>query len=203
MSTLAIARQWAVLHVREQAARVYPSLDGMSRKDAARWASARNTADLGDLVIAWLGGDVTQTPGHCGPPCRETIPLIPSLTLANRAGFVTDNSQRAGSRRGRTWNAWVSGFASDDTQALLCEATYRTPLDLDSCRGDVHGCHGKPWGAAACPAATLAAFWADACPAVAAELADSWWVYIEDPEPGRNTVLWPALEAFAVSAVTS
>jgi hypothetical protein len=65
---------------------------GMSRKDAARWKSAQSMAGLGELVIAWMNGDITQTPGHCGPPCEETYPLIPALTVINRGGFVTDSS---------------------------------------------------------------------------------------------------------------
>ena len=32
---------------------------GMSRRDAARWKSARTMTDLGELVIAWLNGEIT------------------------------------------------------------------------------------------------------------------------------------------------
>jgi hypothetical protein len=199
MSSLAITRQRAATWLRERF-----RIDGMSARDAARWGGCLDMADLGAMVIAWLNGEVAQTPGHCGPPCAETIPLIPVLTAVNRAGFVTDCSQLAETRSdGRSWNTWVSGFASDDTQARLCEATWRTPLDMDSCHAAaaVHGCQGKPWGGASCPAAECAGYWADACPFAAGALADVWWVYIEDPEPGRNDRLWPALEAFAGSAV--
>ena len=71
---------------------------GMSRSDPARWADASDWADLGDLVVAWLDGNITQTPGHCGPPDDETILLIPVLTAVNRAGFITDNSQAGDDR---------------------------------------------------------------------------------------------------------
>jgi hypothetical protein len=54
------------------------------------WASAVTWADLGERVVSWLHGGIRQTPGHCGPPCEETIPLVPVLTAACRAGFVTD-----------------------------------------------------------------------------------------------------------------
>lgn len=201
MSRLAIARQWATLWLRERGERLYPALGGMSRHDAARWASAKNMADLGELVVAWLHGEIAQTPGHCGPPCRETIPLVPVLELVNRAGFVTDNSQQAASRKGRTWNTWVIGFASDATLARLRAAVAGTPLELDACRGKVHDCGRRPWGLPRCPRKDATRFWADACPDVAGELAGTWWVYIEDPEPGRNSVLWPALEAFAGNGV--
>jgi hypothetical protein len=54
----------------------------MSRRDRERWASARRWADLGECVVSWLYGEIVQTPGHCGPPCDETLPLIPVLAGA-------------------------------------------------------------------------------------------------------------------------
>ena len=192
MSTLAITRQRAVTWLRE-----HLRIDGMSRADAARWASCRDMADLGEMVIAWLGGEVAQTPGHCGPPCAETIPLIPVLTAVNRAGFVTDNSQRADGRDGRTWKTWVIGFADDAAVAALRAAADGAGLVFNACRDPEHQCSEQPWGWPHCPRDDATGFWADACPAVAGWLWDSWWVYIEDPEDGRNDRLWPALEAFA------
>src|SRR5579859_1344852 len=111
MSTIAATRQRTVNLLWKQAGTLlHRDLAGMSRRDAARWASARDMTALGELVIAWLGGEIRQTPGHCGPPNRETIPLVPVLTTVNRAGLLTDNSHRAGSRDDDTWNAWVQGF---------------------------------------------------------------------------------------------
>src|SRR5260370_79248 len=94
----------------------------MNRADRRRWKQARTLADLGELVVAWLNGEIEQTPGHLAPPDPETIPLIPALTLANRAGFVTDCSQLAESIDGRTWCAWVSGFTTDDGLERLRKA---------------------------------------------------------------------------------
>jgi hypothetical protein len=170
------------------------SLTGMSMKDAARWRSARSMPDLGELVIAWLNGDITQTPGHCGPPESETIPLVDVLTVINRGGLVTDCSQLAESRPGDTWNTWVDGFASDDTLARLREAAAGTPLILTACRGRVHE-HRRMPHLARCCWAELVDFWAEKCPAVADGLEDSWLVSVEDPEPGRNDLLWPVLAA--------
>jgi hypothetical protein len=172
---------------------------GMSRKDAARWKSAGSMADLGELVIAWLNGEIQQTPGHCGPPDDETYPLIPALTVINRGGFVTDNSQLAESIGPHTWNTWVSGFATDAMLARICEACSGTDLEVSACRDHVHECHwsgkvrqgrGFFW---ACPWRDCVGFWADRCPDVADELNNCWFVVIEDPEPGRNDLLWPVL----------
>lgn len=164
---------------------------GMSRKDAARWKTARTMADLGELVIAWLNGEITQTPGHCGPPCRETIPLIGALTVINRGGFVTDNSQLAETWEGRTWNTWVQGFASDETIARIREAAEGTRLIVRACRGRTCEC-GRHW-LPPCGRRGVTGFWASACPDAADALRGTWWVYVEDPEPGRNDLLWPAL----------
>jgi hypothetical protein len=165
---------------------------GMSRKDAARWKTARTMEDLGELVIAWLNGEVTQTPGHCGPPCEETIPLIPALTVINRGGFVTDNSQLAETVNGSTWNTWVDGFASDETLARIRAAAAGTDLVVMACRGRHHE-HQQKFRFQPCPRRDVTDFWATACPHAADVLWDAWWVYVEDPEPGRNDLLWSTL----------
>lgn len=168
---------------------------GMSRSDRARWADASDWADLGDLVVAWLDGNITQTPGHCGPPDDETIPLIPVLTAVNRAGFITDNSQ-AGDDRWADCNAWVCGFAADDVLARLRESLAGTPLVLTACRGKDHGCR-RSRIFRCCPWRESVADWAERCPHAADDLRNSWYVGIEDPERCRNDRLWPALAAFA------
>lgn len=43
----------------------------MSRGDKAAWRSARTMGDLGELVIAWLRGEIVQTPGTAGLPTRR------------------------------------------------------------------------------------------------------------------------------------
>jgi hypothetical protein len=170
---------------------------GMSRKDAARWKSARTMTDLGELVIAWLNGEITQTPGHCGPPDDETYPLIPALTVINRGGFVTDNSQLAESLNGETWNTWVDGFATAATLAKLRAAVAGTPLVLTACgrarHGSYHECGRNRFQLPPCPRGPVTDFWADRCPQAAGALWSAWWVRVEDPEPGRNDLLWTTL----------
>jgi len=169
----------------------------VNRADRRRWRQAATLADLGELVIAWLNGEITQTPGHLGPPCDETIPLIPALTLANRAGFVTDNSSPAASAWGDWSEASVSGFVSDSDLERLREVT--GGLVLAACRHSHHECgKTKPWELW-CPGREVRGFWSRACPAVGEELAGAWFVMIGDPAPGRNDRLWPALERFAAS----
>jgi hypothetical protein len=167
----------------------------MNRRDRAVWKSAVTWADLGERVVGWLNGRITQTPAHLGPPAPETIPLIPALTAANRAGFVTDNSQAADRDGARVWEAWVAGFAAEDTLAALRAAVAGAPLVLTACRGRFHGSHnGGRWG---CPWRDSVDFWSHRCPAMAAQLWDAWYAVVTDPEPGRNDRLWPALATFA------
>jgi hypothetical protein len=182
--------------VRDRAEAVLMRLDEtrMSRADAARWKSARTMADLGELFIAWLNREVDWTPGHCGGPCDETLPLIPALTVINRGGFVTDNSQLAETWEGRTWNTDVDGFATDETLAKIRAAAEGTDLTVLACRDRYHEHRGK-FRFQPCPRRDVTDFWADACPDAADELWGTWWVYIEDPQPGRNDLLWPTLAA--------
>lgn len=170
----------------------------MNRHDRKAWASAQTMADLGERVVAWLNGDLTETPGHMGVPDDETIPLIFTLSLINRSGFVTDNSQLAETRDGNTWGAWVAGFASDRILARIRAAAEGTPLSVAACRGSAHECGAQrltwcPSFLRPCPGRGARGFWADRCPAVAGELRGAWYVTVADPEPGRNDVLWPVL----------
>ena len=155
---------------------------------ATRWAAAKNLDDLGALCIAWLNGEIAKTPLYYAP-CLSKLELAPALTAVNRAGLVTDNAGRAGSDDDESWTASAEGFASAETAARLAAAVEGTPLTLtvlswgdplpDGIRAD--------WDA-----------WIAACPAAA--LRACLHVTVEDPEPGRDDVLWPALEAFAGGA---
>jgi hypothetical protein len=157
-------------------------------------------ADLGGLVVAWMHGDIGGTPGHPAPADPETTPLMTALTTLNRNGFVTDNSQLAETVDGESWNTWVSGFASDATLARMRNAVAGTPLRLTACRGRVHECGRRfPWfpypSLWQCPGKLAHGEWAGVGRQAAAELATAWWVNVEDPEPGRNDLLWPVLTA--------
>jgi hypothetical protein len=120
---------------------LYARLDftDMSRRDCERWATVTTWPELGDAVIDWLHGRITQTPGHGGPPCDETIPLIPALEAANLSGFVTNESQQAGwkDRSDAEWEAYVGGFAPAEVLRRIRYLVEETPLLLTACRGRV------------------------------------------------------------------
>ena len=168
----------------------------MNRRDRKLWASARSLADVGALTVRWLNGEMKQTPGHCGPPCAETIPHIGVLSAVNRAGFVTTNSQSAAVASWGTCEAWVAGLVSDGTlQRIQAEVIANPPLRLAGATGrqrfgesplDLRAAWRDDTG-----------FYADRCPHAADEIRDTWFITITDPEPGRNSELWRALAAFA------
>ena len=166
----------------------------MNRSDREAWKSARTMDDLGELVIRWLNGELTETPDHMGPPEAETIPLIPALTMINRGGFITVMSQLAKTHGEQARNTWVDGFATDAVLERMRGAVAGTPLILGACRRRVHGhARNDHWWARRCQWRMVTGYWAEGCPAVADQLRGCWLVSVEDPEPGRNRLLWGAL----------
>jgi hypothetical protein len=193
----------------------------MSPEDAARWQTARTLADLGELTAQWLEGKIASVPrvipGY--GPDEETRELIPILAAANRAGFVTDQTQPAEQPAigydGATYQqrAAVSGFASDQVLTRLRDAisggslylttrkaghlqvSYRHAIPV-TCRD------GEPctWFGPVVNHAQLRDEWTGygMChPDAVIAVCDAWQVAIVDPEWGRNGVLWPALQRFA------
>jgi hypothetical protein len=189
------------------------SLVHMSAGDRAAWLSARDFADLGDLTVKWLHGEIQQTPDHAGPPAEETIPHIEVLSAANRAGFVTTGSQSADAATGG-WpacEAYVQGLASDATLRELRFAIAGTDLVMSGARGREifgnrearrwHRMLRTRWLRRVWRSDT--GFYRHRCPRVSAEITAAWWVNIADSVPGRNDVLWPALAEFAGIVVSS
>lgn len=168
---------------------------GMSRHDSRAWAAARDMDDIGRLTMDWLYGRLHQTPGHCAPPCDETLPYIHVIADANLSGFVTTCSQAGDSDGADSWSADVYGFVSEAALARMREAISGAGLVMETwCRGREHNGHTWTRG---CPAANDLHFYALHCPSVAAEIRDAWFIAITDAEPNRNDRLWPALERFA------
>jgi hypothetical protein len=166
----------------------------VNRHDRKAWKAARTLDDLGELVIRWLNGKITETPDHMGPPEAETIPLIDALTVINRGGFITVMSQLADEDDDGVCNAWVDGFATDAVLRHLKVAVYGTPLTLTVCRRGVHD-HKRNghWWESRCQWRMVTGYWAERCPAAADAIRECWLVSVEDPEPGRNDVLWGVL----------
>lgn len=83
----------------------------------AGWCDAATLTDLGEMTARWLEGAVPEQPGYWGGPDPETEPLIPTLALACRRGYVTNGSQPgydglAYDQRPARQRAAVDGFAA-------------------------------------------------------------------------------------------
>ena len=154
----------------------------MRRRDRQRWASARTLADLGELTSAWCRGEIGQTPGHCGGPCPETLPYLTVLAAANRAGFVTEDSQAAGPE----WTADVYGFCASGVASRLRSVTEGTALTFATAPGDYRR-ETLHW-------------YIRSCPDAADSLRAARFIVITDPRRGHNDALWPALAKFASHA---
>jgi hypothetical protein len=84
------------------------------------WRTAETVADLGNLMAAWLTGEISTRPGYWGTgPDPETEPLVPHLAAVCQAGYVTTDSQPGEppqlGRDGRVWEqrSAVSGWIAD------------------------------------------------------------------------------------------
>jgi hypothetical protein len=72
----------------------------MRKYDLDRWASARTMPQLGQVMVAWLTGDVASRPGcrpGAGPPpeIADDDTVRQALIAVNQTGLVTVNAQPA------------------------------------------------------------------------------------------------------------
>jgi hypothetical protein len=181
--------------------RIFGEPERMPEQDRERWAPCRNIAELAAVSAAYLEGKVGSQPAY-QPGAGvddETLPIVPALAAANRAGFYTTSSQ-PGMYDGFEQNAYVCGFAADyDTVSLLdnlaAEAGLHfrvrrahSPWDLTN-RGRLH------WGVES--PGNIESFYGEVCSDAAVEaLLNAYQVVIEDPEAGRDDRVWPLLNEF-------
>jgi hypothetical protein len=170
----------------------------MNRRDRNAWKAAPTLDDLAELVVRYLNGDIKQTPSYMGPVEAETLPIIAELTLINRGGFITENSQYGDDC---PWgNAWVDGFATDHVLARMIDAAAGTPLVVAAC-DPFHHEHKRAEHLVRCVRRELVGYWKDGCPNVAGFGLDAcWFVSVEDPQVGRNDLWGTLARALSVGA---
>lgn len=191
----------------------------MSRTARRAWAAARTMADLGVLTAQWLEGDLDALPGgsHWGGPDPETGPLVGVLAAANRAGWVTVQSQPGcdgPAFDGRRWRqrAAVMLLADSAGRDRLTETARDAGLLLAVHRAE------RPGPVREIPVTTWAgephtAFglhlrrrdlrrWFIGCHREAlCAVSGAYQVTLADPQWGRDSLLWPFLAA-QVTAVS-
>ena len=182
---------------------------------------ARTLAEVGELTAQWLEGMHCCTLGYSGVPDKETEPLVPILAAANRAGFVTHQSQpgEPHDEHGCAQRANVSGYAGPEAFARLMTAASGADLIITAARAldDSEERQFGPlfaitlddgeeftWDGIALSRSILESSYGRDCPPdVIGELAAAWQVTLIDPVWGRNEVLWPVLQKFAAISEAS
>lgn len=96
----------------------------VTERDRQLWASATSLRDVAELTAQWLEGTVSSQPGYRENwgPAEETIPIIEPLCAANRAGFLTDQSQPGFAP---TWGNYGEKWAQ---RAAVSGFIHRSPL---------------------------------------------------------------------------
>jgi hypothetical protein len=190
----------------------------MSSADRKQWAGARTLLDLGHLTAAWLEGTIQSQPGYqprYGPD-DETLPFVPVLAAANRAGYLTGFSQ-PGSLELDTYGgqrAAVEGVIADP--ALLnrlvdaacdrgLEVILNDLLDAQSPYGPgvvVTVQDGEPYTriGRALSVADLDVLW-HGFPAARDIVAGALQVTLVEPDFGPSTRLWDVLAEAATQPV--
>ncbi len=180
-------------------------MDSPSADDRGPWRAARGFGELCELGARFLEGCSVGFPGWGAEEVdEETLPLVPLLAAANRAGFLTVASQpgapgRAGADgRLELRRAFVCGFASRGMEQTLRDLAREPGLLLGS-QGEAEtplGLRGGETFLALGPGAAsaeLEIFADHLCTQALGALRQARWVALIDTEWGRDDRLWPAL----------
>lgn len=185
------------------------------------WAATQTLPDIASLMARWLEGDLATRPGYTGSPDEETAPYIPTLAAANRAGFLTDQSQPGHDGTGFDRLRWqqraaVSGLTGDETlltrirragEAAGLLVLISHPRLLPQGRGATCTLRGgQPYTRFGeyTPPRMLRHLWSGIGHQALRQVADAWQVCLIDPDIGRNDRLWPLLDhLFAARPVTA
>jgi hypothetical protein len=185
------------------------------------WTATQTLPDIANLMARWLEGDLATRPGYTGSPDEETAPYIPTLTAANRAGFLTDQSQPGYDGIGFDRLRWqqraaVSGLTVDENlltrirragEAAGLLVLISHPRLLPQGRGATCTLRGgRPYTCFGeyMPPRMLRHLWSGIGHQALGQVADAWQVCLIDPDIGRNDRLWPLLDhLFAARTVTA
>ncbi|MEV6202202.1 hypothetical protein AB0M64_19810 [Streptomyces sp. NPDC051771] len=176
------------------------------------WRDARSIADLGQNMALWLEGRIPSWPGYDTQFGYEenngARHLIPVLAAANRAGFVTTDSQPGTESRGHDGALWrqrafVSGYVCD-RYPLLDRLLRLDRQGITVVRGWPRGQQVTLTDRDRRPHTTLGGFrlgrdfltheWNGIGRPALRELREHGvQIHLYDPEFGRDSLLWPAL----------
>jgi hypothetical protein len=187
--------------------------------DRRRWASAQTLPELAELMALWLEGELSMWPGYGAGADEETTLMSPTLAAANRAGFLTDQSQPGYIGPGFDGLMWeqraaVSGLVGDERlltrlrragEAAGLLVLISHPRLLPAGRGAVCTLRGgQPYTTFGeyMPPRVLRGVWRGIDRQAFVAIADAWQVCLIDPEIGRNDRLWPLLDELSAAQTT-
>ena len=193
------------------------------RADRRRWAAAQTLPELADLMALWLEGELSMWPGYDDGADEETTALIPTLSAANRGGFLTDQSQPGWDGPGFDGLRWeqraaVSGLIADeDFLELLrirqaCKAAGLLVLlshprhrpQGQGVTGTIRGGRDYTVFGEHMPPRIVRHIWQGISRHALDQVVDAWQLTLVDPEYGRNDRLWPLLDdLFATRPATT
>jgi hypothetical protein len=187
-----------------------------SRADRRLWRQAATLPELCGLMARWLEGELSMWPGYGDGAAEETADLVPVLARANRAGFLTDQSQPGCDGPGFDGARWqqratVSGLIADERLlarirragedagvAVLISHPRLLPQGR-GVTGTLRG--GQPYTEFGeyLPPRVLRQIWSGVSRPAFAAVANAWQVTVIAPDYGRNDRVWAVLDE-AISA---
>lgn len=190
-----------------------------ARADRRLWRQAATFNDLCGLMARWLEGELSMWPGYADWPDGETAALVPVLARANRAGFLSDQSQPGFDGVGFDGLRWqqraaVSGLIADEELlarvrragdragvTVLIAHPWLLPQGL-AVTGTIRGGQRYTEFGAYMPVRILRQVWPGVSRQAFAEIADAWQVTVIDPDFGRDDRVWAALDEAIGAGVT-
>lgn len=191
------------------------------RADRRRWAAAQTLPELAELMALWLEGELSMWPGYDDGADEETAALIPTLAAANRAGFLTDQSQPGCDGPGFDRLRWqqraaVTGLVADEqlltrirrageAAGLLVLISHPRLLPQgQGVTGTIRGGRDYTVFGEHMPPRILRHIWPGISRQALDAITDAWQLCLIDPEIGRNDLLWPLLDSlFANNSATA
>jgi hypothetical protein len=177
-------------------------------RSARPWSEATTILEVGELMARWLNGELRACPTYYGKPDPETLKspgLLSALKTANRAGFITAQSQPGSDGLGFDGQRWEQRAAV----CLFCPKPQVGALTSRMRGAGVNIVTGQTGqrvtrraGLDYIPFHPYPAWELDLLNHDTVKLIDTETVpmVLVDPIDGRNDVLWPALYRFVGQA---
>ena len=95
------------------------------------WERCHSYADLLAANLAFLKGEIHDTPYHLGPICTETRPILENIKKINERGFLTTGSQPS-LKEGDIYlqRSYITGFIKLDNKDSIIDFATRNNMHI-------------------------------------------------------------------------